>query len=73
MIINPISTGGGGRVFSTPNLFFACKFFVVEPISPKFGNFSENLIPYQAFYGLEHYNLLEAETKSTNKVPYVAI
>ena len=27
-------------VFSIPNSFFACNFFVLEPISPKFGNFS---------------------------------
>ena len=37
--LNPISTGGG-EVFSTPNLFFASNDFVLEPISPKFGNFS---------------------------------
>ena len=30
----------GEGVFSTPNLFFAFNFFVPEPISPKFGNFS---------------------------------
>ena len=35
---NTTSTGGGG-VFSTPNLFCACNFFVLEPISLKFGTF----------------------------------
>ena len=39
---NPLSTWVG--VFSTPNLFFARKFFVLKPISPKFGNLSYNLI-----------------------------
>ena len=39
--VNPFSTeeGRGGGGVSTPNLFFACNFFVLEPISPKFGNF----------------------------------
>ena len=35
---NPISTGGG--VFHPPICFFTCNFFIVKPISPKFGNFS---------------------------------
>ena len=41
--LNPISIGGGGGgwgVGSTPNLFFVCNFFILKPISPKFGNFS---------------------------------
>ena len=38
-ILNPISTGG---CFSPapPICFFACNFFILEPISPKFGAFS---------------------------------
>ena len=36
--------GGGGRgVFSARVLLFACK-FVVEAVSPKFGEFSKNLM-----------------------------
>ena len=35
--LNPISTGGGG-VFH-PQFLFACNFFVLQPISLKFGNF----------------------------------
>ena len=36
-LLNPISTMGG---VSTPNWFFVCNVFVLEPISPKFGNLS---------------------------------
>ena len=37
--LNPISTGGGGGVPTPPICFFACNFFVLEPISPKIGKF----------------------------------
>ena len=37
-LLNPISNLGGS--FPPPNLFFACNFFVLEPVPPKFGDFS---------------------------------
>ena len=33
--------GGGGGCFLPRVLFFACNFFVLEPIFPKFGNFAK--------------------------------
>ena len=39
--------GRGGGVFPPP-ICFCLKLFVLEPIYPKFGNFSQNLIQNQA-------------------------
>ena len=41
--LNPISTEGGGGVFH-PEFAFCLEFFVLDPISPRFGIFSYNLI-----------------------------
>ena len=38
--LTPFQVKEWGRVFSTPVLFFACNFFVLESISPKLNNFS---------------------------------